>query len=112
MGGFSSMKYYLIGEVETVDQSWVPDYIKNVTGMVERWGGRYLARTQKVERIEGQRNPQGIIVIVEWPSKEAATAFYESEEYRPYRQSRIAGAKNEFLLVAGEDLAKAAQIPE
>ena len=103
------MKYYLIAELEITDQSWVADYIKNVTGMVERRGGRYLARTPKVERIEGERKPAGIFVIVEWPSREAAVAFYESEEYRPYRQKRIAGAQNEFFLVAGEDIAKAAQ---
>jgi uncharacterized protein (DUF1330 family) len=36
-------------------------------------------------------------------------AFYESEEYRRYRQNRRAGARNEFFLVAGEDIAKAAQ---
>lgn len=106
------MKYYMIGEVETTDQSWVPDYVKNVTGMVERFGGRYLARTPKVEKVEGERAPRGIAVIVEWPSKEAATAFYESEEYRPYRQKRLAGAKNEFLLVAGEDVTKTAHVPE
>ena len=105
------MKYYFIGEVETTDQSWVPDYVKNVTGMVERWGGRYLARTPKAEKVEGERKPSGIIVIVEWPSKEVAVAFYESEEYKPYRQKRLAGAKNEFLLVAGEDVASAAHIP-
>jgi len=51
-------------------------------------------------------------VILEWPSKESAVAFFESEEYRPYRKSRSIGAKNEFLLAAGEDLAKAAHIPE
>jgi uncharacterized protein (DUF1330 family) len=79
--------------------------------MVERWGGRYLSRTPLVERIEGGRKAPPMLVIVEWPSKEKAMAFYESEEYRPYRQKRIAGAKNEFLLVAGEDVAKAAQIP-
>lgn len=106
------MKYYMIGEVETTDQSWVPDYVANVTGMVERWGGRYLARTPKAETVEGERAPSGIIVIVEWPSKEAAVGFYESQEYRPYRQKRLAGAKNEFLLVAGEDVANAAHIPE
>ena len=106
------MKYYMIGEVETTDQSWVPDYVANVTGMVERWGGRYLARTPKAEKVEGGRNLSGIVVIVEWPSKEAATAFYESEEYRPYRQKRLAGAKNEFLLVAGEDVTKTAHVPE
>jgi len=106
------MKYYLIGEIEVTDQSWVPDYIKNVTGMVERSGGRYLARTSKVERIEGERKPLQIFVLVQWPSRETAVSFYESEEYRPYRQNRIAGAKNEFLLVAGEDLAKTAHIPD
>ena len=105
------MKYYLIGEIEVTDQSWVPDYVGNVTGMVERWGGRYLARTSIVERIEGDRKVPLLLVIVEWPSKETAVAFYESEEYRPYRQNRIAGAKNEFLLAAGEDVAEAAHIP-
>jgi uncharacterized protein (DUF1330 family) len=103
------MKYYLIAELEITDQSWVADYIQNVTGMVERSGGRYLARTPRVERIEGERKPAGIFVILEWPSKETAMTFYESKEYRPYRQKRIAGARNEFFLVAGEDIAKADQ---
>jgi uncharacterized protein (DUF1330 family) len=106
------VKYYMIGEVEMTDQSWVPDYVQNVTGMVERWGGRYLARTPKAEKVEGERAARGIMVIVEWPSREAAMAFYESEEYRPYRQKRLAGAKNEFLLVAGEDVTNTAHVPE
>jgi len=111
MGG-GGMKYYVVGEVEITDQSWVPDYIKNVTEMVERRGGRYLARTSIVERMEGERKPPQILVILDWPSKESAVTFFESEEYRPYCQNRSAGAKNEFLLAAGEDLAKAAHIPE
>jgi uncharacterized protein (DUF1330 family) len=53
-----------------------------------------------------------IEVTDEWPSKEAAVSFYESEAYRPYRQNRLSGAKNEFLLVAGEDVTKTANIPE
>jgi uncharacterized protein (DUF1330 family) len=106
------MKYYLIGEVEITDPSWVTDYTNNVTGMVERSGGRYLARTQQIEKIEGERKLLQICVLLEWPSKEAAVNFYESEAYRPYRQNRMTGAKNEFLLVAGEDLANVARIPE
>jgi len=108
----SRMKYYFIGEIEVTDQSWVQDYITNVTGMVERWGGRYLARTQKIEKIEGGRKPLQMVVIVEWPSKETALKFYGSEEYRPYRQNRLAGAKNKFLLVAGEDVTNTAHTPE
>ena len=105
------MKYYFIGEIEVTDQSWVPDYITNVTGMVERWGGRYLARTPKIEKIEGGRKPLQMVVIVEWPSKEVAEAFYASEEYRSYLRNRLKGARNEAILVAGEDITKTAHIP-
>ena len=108
----SRVKYYFIGELEVTDQSWVPDYVRKVTGMVERGGGRYLSRTSRVERVEGERKVPAMLVILEWPSKELAMAFYESEEYRPYRKNRIAGAKCEFLLVAGEDVTKMAHIPE
>ena len=106
------MKYYLVAEMEITDRSWVPEYVKNVTPMVEQRGGRFLARTSKVEKIEGERKLPQVFLIIEWPSKEAAEAFYESEEYRPYREARIAGAQNEFLLVAGEDVTKAAHIAE
>jgi uncharacterized protein (DUF1330 family) len=106
------MKYYFIGEIEVTDQNWVSDYVSNVTRLVERSGGRYLARTPKIEKIEGERKPLQMCVILEWPSKEAAVSFYESEAYRPYRQNRLSGAKNEFLLVAGEDVTNTAQIPE
>jgi uncharacterized protein (DUF1330 family) len=106
------VKYYLIGEIEVKDQSWVPDYVKNVTGMVERSGGRYLARTPKIEKLEGERKPLPMCVILEWPSREDAVRFYESKEYRPYRQNRLTGAKNEFLLVAGEDITNTAHVAD
>lgn len=106
------MKYYSVAELEITDQSWVPEYVKNVTGLVERHGGRYLARTSKVEKLEGERKVPQIFLIIEWPSKETAEAFYESPEYRPYRESRLTGAKSEFLLVAGEDMARVARIAE
>jgi uncharacterized protein (DUF1330 family) len=106
------MKYYSVAELDITDQSWVPAYVKNVTKLVERCGGRYLARTSNIEKIEGERKPPQIFLIIEWPSKDAAEAFYESDEYRPYRQSRIEGARNEFVLVAGEDIAKEARIAD
>ncbi|MEW6735390.1 MAG: DUF1330 domain-containing protein [Acidobacteriota bacterium] len=106
------MKYYCVAELDITDQSWVPAYIKNVTKLVEQHGGRYLARTSNIEKIEGERKTPQIFLIIEWPSKEAAYAFYDSDEYRPYLKSRIEGASSEFVLVAGEDIAKAAQIAD
>jgi uncharacterized protein (DUF1330 family) len=43
------MKYYSVAEIEITDQSWVPAYVQNVTRLVEQRGGRYLARTSKIE---------------------------------------------------------------
>ncbi|MGH9842655.1 MAG: DUF1330 domain-containing protein [Blastocatellia bacterium] len=106
------MKYYAVAELDITDQNWVPAYVKNVTKLVERHGGRYLARTSNIEKIEGERKTPQILLVIEWPSRDAAVAFYESDEYRPYRQSRIEGARNEFVLVAGEDIAKEAQIAD
>lgn len=105
------MNYYSIAEIDITDPSWVADYVQQVTKQVEHHGGRYLARTAKIEKMEGERTAPQIIVIVEWPSREAAFAFYDSEEYRPFRESRIAGARNEFLLVRGEDMTRTASRP-
>ncbi|HEX5225673.1 MAG TPA: DUF1330 domain-containing protein [Solirubrobacteraceae bacterium] len=104
------MKHYTVAQLDITDPSWGRSYVANVTPMVERRGGRYLARTGRLDRVEGERAP-GMVVLIEWPSKEAAEEFYASEEYAPYRDARIAGARNEFLLVAGEDSNGLAQIP-
>ncbi len=106
------MKYYTVAEMEITDRGWVTAYVENVTKLVEQSGGRYLARTSNVEKVEGERPIPQIFLIIEWPSKEAAESFYESEAYRPFRQSRLEGAKNEFVLVAGEDIAKAARMSD
>jgi len=106
------VKYYSVAEMEITDRSWVPEYVKNVTRMVEQRGGRFLARTSNVEKIEGERKAPRIFLIIEWPSKAIAEEFYKCEEYRPYCERRIAGAKNEFLLAAGEDMTKTAHIAE
>lgn len=105
------MKYYAVAELEIVDPGWVEPYVAAVTPLVERFGGRYLARTSRVEKLEGERRAPRVCLIVEWPSREAAMAFYECDEYRPFRDRRLAGARNELALVAGEDVTGAASIP-
>ena len=72
--------------------------------MVERHGGRYLARTARIEKREGKRTPPQLVLIVEWPSEAAAKSFYTSDDYRPDLESRRSGARSELLLIAGEDL--------
>ncbi len=98
------MKHYVVAQIDITDPSWVAEYAEHVTRQVEQAGGRYLARTPRIERLEGEAAAPQFVLLIEWPSREAALAFYESEQYRPYRERRLAGARNEMLLVAGEDV--------
>ncbi|MGI0119956.1 DUF1330 domain-containing protein [Zooshikella sp. RANM57] len=101
------MKYYVVVEINITDPSWIPEYLQKVTKMVESVGGKYLARTANIEIIEGEKTQPNNIVIIEFPSKEVAHAFYESDEYQPFKGKRINGTKEgSFMLVAGEDIAK------
>jgi len=99
-----------VARIEVTDPSWVGEYVAQVTPMVERHGGRYLARTPRVQAFEGEPAAGSTFLIISWPSKEAAEAFYSSAEYRPYRERRRVGAANEFILIAGEDSAQTAKI--
>jgi uncharacterized protein (DUF1330 family) len=104
------MKCYTVAELSVTGRGWAREYVANVTPMVERYGGRYLARTGAFEKLEGDRDPPQIFLLIEWPDEEAAIAFYDSEEYRPYRERRLAGSSGQFVLVAGEDVNQMARI--
>lgn len=98
------MKYYAVAEVNVIDPSWVPEYLAKVNALVAGYGGKYLARTSEAEMMEGDGPLHQTSIILEFPSKEAAYAFYSSEEYRPLRDARVAGSTGKFYFVAGEDV--------
>ncbi|ULQ47501.1 DUF1330 domain-containing protein [Flagellatimonas centrodinii] len=98
------MKTYVVAELTVTDPSWVGDYLRAVTPLVEAAGGRYLARTPRLERLEGDRPAPNTAVILEFPSRDAALAFYHSDAYQPWKAARLSGSNGDFLLVAGEDV--------
>ena len=104
------MKYYSIVGMDITDRGWVESYVSTVTKMIERHGGRYLTRTNRVEKFEGDGSLSQVYAIVEWPSREALQAFYDSEEYRPFREARMRGSKSELYVLPGEDVTKQARI--
>lgn len=99
-----------VAEIEVTDPEWVADYLREVTPMVERHGGRCLARTGRVEILEGDRPAPQTMLLIEWPSREAADAFYESEEYRPFRERRLAGSRGWFAILPAGDFSGRARI--
>ena len=61
------MKYYSVAELNITSARWIPAYVRNVTKMVEKFGGRYLSRTTNMEKIEGDRKLPQLFLIIECP---------------------------------------------
>jgi len=104
------MKHFTIAGIDITEQGWIPEYVERTTEMVERHGGRYLTRTATIDHMEGDRTPPQIVLVIEWPSKEAATGFYESDEYQPLLEMRKKGSTGDFWLVPAEDVNGVARV--
>lgn len=95
------MSVYAVIDLKIDDRSWLQTYVPPVEALIKKHGGRYAARAFEYEQLEGDRRPD-IIVILEFPSKEAAHAFYNDPEYAPHLKARMAGSKGNFYLLPGE----------
>ena len=96
------MSYLFIVETNITDPAWINDYLLNVTPLVSLFGGKYLTRTSSIELLEGTGKPQ-FSLVAQFPSKEDALGFYNSEEYKPFKQARQSGSASKFLLAPVEN---------
>lgn len=94
-------KAYWIAQVEVTDPERFADYAKLGPGRLADFGGRFLARGGARTVMEGSAPER--IVIIEFPSREHALAFYQSPDYQAARQHRLGAANCTFLVVDGLD---------
>ena len=94
------MAGYIIGEIEITDPAIYETYRPLAAASVARHGGRFIVRGGAATRLEGQGDPKRVVVM-EFPSLEAARAFYESEDYQVARKVRLASSRGRLLLVEG-----------
>ena len=95
------MAAYAIFEVEMTDASWRDKYAKPTAALVARHGGRYIAASPELKRLEGSRKLPSVVVVIEFPSVEAAQAWYDDPEYRPLIALRQSSSTSEAVLVPG-----------
>jgi uncharacterized protein (DUF1330 family) len=98
-----ALSHYSIVAVTPSNEDWIPDYLAAVGPLVAQHGGRYLARTASHEHVEGDDASPGLLVIIEWPGKEAADGFYRDPVYAPHLSARPAGSESHWYSVAGKD---------
>jgi Uncharacterized conserved protein len=95
------MTAYIISRVSISDQPAMTGYMADAPASVFAYGGEYLVRTGDITAIEGEASCERV-VVVKFPSKEQALAWYNSEEYRALRDIRWKSADAHIILVPGE----------
>jgi uncharacterized protein (DUF1330 family) len=94
------MAGYLIANIEVEDPAKFDQYRQEVTPLIEKFGGRYLVRGGELRRLEGDP-PLSRLVILEFPTIEAAQKFYDSAEYAPILKLRLDSTRSEVVLAEG-----------
>ncbi|HEY3806385.1 MAG TPA: DUF1330 domain-containing protein [Kofleriaceae bacterium] len=93
------MAAYLISRLDVSDPAAIAEYARRAPESIERYGGKYLVRRGDVTVLEGEWNPT--LVIVEFPTVEAARQWYASPEYQAVRHSLFRGAERDLVIVDG-----------
>ena len=94
------MAAYMIANLDVRDAKAFEEYRKRVEPIVARFGGRYIVRGGTMRVLEGDL-PLKRVVLLEFPSVEAAQRFYDSPEYRPVMQIRLDSTKSDVVIVDG-----------
>jgi len=94
------MAAYVIADVEITDPAGFEEYRQRVPATLEKYGGRFLVRGGALDRLEGNWEPKRL-VILEFPTREQARRWHDSEEYREPRALRMKTARANVILVDG-----------
>jgi uncharacterized protein (DUF1330 family) len=91
---------YVIADVEVVDADRYADYSAQVPATLELYGGHFLVRGGATDMIEGDWLPRRL-VIIEFPSMDAAHRWYGSPEYQAILGIRHEAATARVILADG-----------
>ena len=94
------MKAYLVLDFTITDLQGFMPYVEGVPALIARHGGRYIVQGAKPVPKEGDWQPDRM-VILEFPSTDAANAFLDDPDFRTLAQVRHANTISKLVLVEG-----------
>ena len=91
---------YIFANVQVTNPAQYEEYKKFSGAAMKAHGAEVCVRGGKVEVLEGDWAPERV-VLLKFPSVEAARAFYDSPEYSLARQAREGAAVMRMVLIEG-----------
>lgn len=94
------MPVYLITEIDVTDPQGYEQYRSRVGKSLEQYGARFLVRGGAIEVMEGNWNPERVVMCV-FDNMEKVRAWYNSKEYQELKRVRENTAKMNMVAVEG-----------
>ena len=95
------MRSYWVVSVDVNDPEAYKTYQAANAAPIRKYGGRFLVRGMDHQTVEGGSRSR--LVVVEFPSAEAAADCYNSPEYTSARKVREGLAVTDFVVAPGYD---------
>ena len=97
------MKAYMIVRCVIHDrEKFISGYGAQAAKLIEEYGGKYLIRAPGAIPLEGIEEDNNSVVISEWPSKERALEFWNSDEYQEIKKLREGIAECKVLVIEAD----------
>lgn len=94
------MNAYLVLDITIHDFDKFREYISKIPEFIEKHLGRYIVQGEEPTVVEGDWNPERMVVI-EFPSSESAKAFLQDPEAQTLFAIRHKNATSKLVLVDG-----------
>ena len=94
------MSAYMIFDVRRGDREAMKPYGEKVMATLEQYGGKIIAASDDVDVREGDWEFERVL-IVEFPTMEAAQSWYDSPEYQEILPIRLKANNDQMVIVEG-----------
>ena len=92
--------YFIVDQLEVTDPEGMKPYLAGVAATIQQHGGRFLVRGGACEVKEGGWTPRRVIVL-EFRDMATLKAWYDSPEYTPLKEIRLACSRSNAIMVEG-----------
>ncbi|MFD1196219.1 DUF1330 domain-containing protein [Seohaeicola saemankumensis] len=93
------MTAYIIARIEVTDLEDYKTYASQTVALAEKAGGTFLVKGGPMTQIEGSGPDRH--VIISFPTREQALAWYESPEYQAILPIALRSSRRDLVVVDG-----------
>lgn len=94
------MSHYLIAQIDILDREGYSAYEAGFFEVFAKFSGKLLSVDEEPHLLEGSWTYTRT-VLVEFPDKEAALAWYQSDEYQTLAKHRFASSTANIAMIKG-----------